>query len=120
MYPNGTYTVNATIAITVGFSAPVTVHGYAECNGSSNFGTGSNSVVEYTSACDGLPALLIDASGELGDKNATYAGGNGTTQLVFAYEANWWGGRWGWFRRGIVHHIFTHKIALLCPCLESD
>lgn len=38
--------------------------------------------------CEGLPVLRLDSSGENGDKNATYARGNGTAELVFEYEAS--------------------------------
>ncbi|CAN0509530.1 unnamed protein product, partial [Ectocarpus sp. 8 AP-2014] len=58
--PNGTYATSAVIGVTVRFSSPVVV---------------------------GLPVLQLDASGEHGDKNATYAGGNGTADLLFEYEA---------------------------------
>lgn len=92
-YPDGTYTVGATIGIAVAFSAPVVLHGYGGlCNDnrstsasstSSNVSSGAGVLV----ACDDvLPTLLMDSSGELGDRNATYAEGNGTTQLIFAYE----------------------------------
>lgn len=56
---------------------------------------GSSSALS-TSGCDGYPALLMDSSGEIGDTNATYAEGNGTAWLIFAYYvrflAYWKGG----------------------------
>lgn len=88
--PNGTYSTDAVIGVAVSFSYPVVVvnGGYpTNCTGggggSSSWSTGDRDV-----SCEGLPVLQLDASGEHGDKNATYASGNGTAELVFEYQAS--------------------------------
>lgn len=77
--PNGTYTTGAVIGVVVRFSAPVVVvhDGYPSNCGGGDIGE-----------CGELPMLELDASGEYGDRNATYASGNGTEDLVFEYEAS--------------------------------
>lgn len=95
--PNGTYIAGAVIGVIVRFSQPVVVMQPANCSdiGSSN---DSSSTATIDFSCEGLPVLLLDASGETGDKNATYAGGNGTVELIFEYEAsvNYYEPGYGW------------------------
>lgn len=85
--PNGTYTTNAVIGVAVTFSSPVVVvvnGAYStNCTGG---GSSSSSTAGGDVSCEGLPVLQLDASGEHGDKNATYAAGNGTVELVFEYK----------------------------------
>ncbi|CAM9804617.1 unnamed protein product, partial [Scytosiphon promiscuus] len=86
--PNGTYTIGAVIGVVIRFSSRVVVLASGDyptnctSNGSDNSSVGSGGV-----ACEGLPVLWLDVSGENGDKNATYTSGNGTVDLVFVYEA---------------------------------
>lgn len=91
-YPSGTYTIGATIEIVVNFNAPVVLHGYAGCGSGDALSLGSSIASSSWSAdgstCDGMPVLTMDASGEEGDANATYVGGNGTVQLIFTYEVS--------------------------------
>ncbi len=75
---NGTYTTGAVIGVTVHFSSPVVVAN----------GDYPDDCVGGEAGCEGLPALQLDASGEDGDKNAWYASGSGTADLVFEYEAS--------------------------------
>lgn len=91
--PNGTYTTDAVIGVTVAFSSPVVVvnSGYpTNCTdgGSGGGGSGSSSTGGGDDSCEGLPVLQLDASGERGDRNATYASGNDTAELVFEYQAS--------------------------------
>lgn len=77
--PNGTYTTAAVIGVTVHFSSPVVV---VHDDYPLNCGDGG------IDDCHGLPVLELDASGENGDREATYASGSGTADLVFEYEAS--------------------------------
>lgn len=82
--PNGTYATSAVIGVTVSFSSPVVVVNGGDYPANCTAGGSGDGDVAW---CEGLPALQLDASGEHGDKNATYAGGNGTADLLFEYEA---------------------------------
>lgn len=97
-HPNGTYTMGVVIGVAIRFSSPVVVamggEYFTNCtsNGSGNgsyssSGSGGSDVGGGDVACEGLPVLQLDVSGENGDKNATYVSGNGTVDLVFEYEA---------------------------------
>ncbi|CAM9210897.1 unnamed protein product [Ectocarpus sp. 13 AM-2016] len=88
--PNGTYATSAVIGVTVRFSSPVVVVNGGDYPANCTVGgrgDGSSSSDGDAAWCEGLPVLQLDASGEHGDKNATYAGGNGTADLLFEYEA---------------------------------
>lgn len=54
----------------------------------SSSSSGGSGIGSSRVACEGLPVLQLDVSGENGDNNATYASGNGTVDLVFEYEAS--------------------------------
>lgn len=100
---NGTFTVGSIIGVLIRFNFPVVVVNarvYPNCtfidNGVgesiSGFmneegpGTAAADDNVAVGACEGLPVLLLDISGNNGNKNASYAGGNGTTTLLFRYQ----------------------------------
>lgn len=93
--PNGTYTVGATIGIAVQFNSPVVVYGYDNCivesiidSTASSNSSGEDNPTDDGVFCEDLPVIKLDSSGSNEDANATYSGGNGTSKLVFAYEAS--------------------------------
>ncbi|CAM9252441.1 unnamed protein product, partial [Choristocarpus tenellus] len=66
---NGTYTVGAEIDVVVAFSAPVVLY------------RGND-----TNLTPVMATVDLDISGMNGDRNATYARGNQTSELVFSYK----------------------------------
>lgn len=110
--PNGTYTTGAVVGVAVTFSSPVVVvnNGGYPTNCTTGIGGSSSSSstgdAVAAAACEGLPVLRLDASGEHGDKNATYASGNGTVDLVFEYQARWY----------IHSTLYCSSKQFLCTC----
>lgn len=97
--PNGTYTIGSIIDVLIRFNNPVVVVNagvYPNCTlTDSGVGESASSLMSEdvprtaavaVSACGRLPVLLLDISGTKGNKNASYAGGNETTTLLFHYQ----------------------------------
>lgn len=97
--PNGTFTIGSIIGVLIQFNIPVVVVNaavYPNCTLTHNgVGESASSLMSEgvprtaavaVSACEGLPVLLLGIGGTNGKKNAPYAGGNGTTTLLFHYQ----------------------------------